>query len=189
MKKLYNHLLLITTIVAFNISNANALETYVEGQSGSLMGMAHISGGLRFADRHNLQAGVGYVTKLSNHAEMTLLSLRYRYDSPLQYQLGDMVFKPFNIGMGLLIGSHNELFVTLPDRYPDGYYMPSALRLVFNYQATLQFSPQWEAFLDISAIDVGLLGYVREPGFYNDNYDFFGLSGITNWGLGLRYTF
>lgn len=167
----------------------HAAETYLDFQSGSLMGMGHLSYGVRLADRHNLQAGVGYVPKRSDHAEMTLFSLRYRYDSGFRWSVAGLTLNPLSLGTSLLIGNHRELFVRLPDRYPDDYYMPSALRLVFNYQATLELTPQWQAFADISALDVGVLGYVREPEFYNKHYDFLGLDGITYWGLGVRYVF
>lgn len=166
-----------------------AMEEYMDVQSGSLMGLGHVSYGARFNERHNVMVGAGYVPKLSYHREMMLYSLRYRYDHVAQWNIGGMTFKPFSVGAGFLIGDHSDLFLILPDRYPEGYYAPSALRIVFNYQASLQVTPKVNAYFDISIVDVGLLGYVREPEFYRDNYDYFGLEGITNWGFGVRYVF
>lgn len=180
---------LLASLTLFIHAASGDTDTYVDVQSGSLMGLVHVAYGARFADHHAVQVGAGYVPKRSDHAELTLFSLRYRYDSSVRWAVAGMTLNPFSIGSGLLIGNHHDLFVKLPDRYPDGYYTPSALRLVFNYQATLQIDPHWQAYVDFSVLDVGLLGYVREPEFYIDNYDYLGLEGITNWGFGVRYEF
>lgn len=166
-----------------------SMKEYVDVQSGSLMGLVHASYGTRFHERHNIMVGAGYVPKLSYHREMMLYSLRYRYDHSAQWSINGMTFKPFSVGAGFLVGDHSDLFLVLPDRYPEGYYAPSALRIVFNYQASLQVTPSVQAYFDMSVLDVGLLGYVREPDFYNDNYDYLGLEGITSWGFGVRYGF
>ncbi|MGR6872611.1 hypothetical protein ACU6U9_09965 [Pseudomonas sp. HK3] len=162
---------------------------YLDVQSGSLMGLVHASYGAVFAERHNVMVGVGYVPKLSYHREMMLYSLRYRYDHSASWDIAGMAFKPFSVGTGLLIGDHSDLFLQLPDKYPEGYYTPTAFRIVFNYQASLQVTPQLNAYFDMSILDVGLIGYVREPEFFNDNYDYLGLEGIANWGFGARYVF
>ena len=180
---------LFTLLLLMPPALSHATVQYLDLQSGSLMGMVHLSYGARFADHHSVQAGAGYVPKRSDHAEMTLYSIRYRYDSGIAWTIGNITLNPFSLGTGLLIGNHRELFVKLPERYPDGYYTPSALRLVFNYQATLNLNQHWQTYFDISILDVGLLGYVREPEFYYNNYDFLGLEGITNWGFGARYAF
>ncbi len=179
-------LALIITVLALP---SRAMESYVDVQSGSLMGLVHASYGARFNEHHNVMTGIGYVPKLSYHREMALYSLRYRYDHSAQWDIRGMGFKPFSVGAGFLIGEHSDLFLQLPDRYPSGYYAPSALRIVFNYQATLEITPQLSAYFDMSIIDVGLIGYIREPEFYHDNYDFLGLEGVTNWGFGVRYAF
>ncbi|MEH6347503.1 MAG: hypothetical protein V7785_20575 [Bermanella sp.] len=170
---------------------ANA--SYVDLQSGSLMGMVHASYGDSFFDNHHLSAGMGYVPKLDNHAEMTLFSLRYRYQNPYRFDFNveghDFQFSPVNFGTSLLYGNHSDLFLELPDQYPKGYYKPTALRIIFNYQSILHISDKTEVYFDISILDVGLITYVREPEFFMDNYDYLGLEGITNWGFGLRRHF
>ncbi len=166
---------------------------YVGLQSGSLMGLTHASIGDSFFDNHHLSAGLGYVPKLDNHAEMTLVSFRYRYQNPYRWNFKAFdrawSLSPGNVGMSFLIGSHKDLFVELPDQYPDDYYQPTAIRLVFNYQSILKISETTEMYFDISILDVGLISYVREPEFFIDNYDYLGLEGVTNWGFGLRRHF
>jgi len=140
-----------------------------------------------------VSAGVGYVPKLDNHEEMSMVSLRYRYQNPYQFNFSvkdrDFGISPVNFGMAVLVGSHKDLFVELPDKYPSGYYNPTAIRLIFNYQSILHLSEKTEVYFDISVLDVGLISYVREPEFFMDNYDYLGLEGVTNWGFGMRHQF
>jgi len=180
--------LIFSLFGAINVSAFDDVEDYLDLQSGSLMGLAHASYGARL-DSHNLMIGIGYVPELSYHKEMLLYSLRYRYENPTSWDIKGMAFTPFNFGVGVLIGDHPDLFVQLPERYPDGYYTPSAFRIIFNYQAALQVTPQLQAYFDMSIMDVGFIGYIREPDFYHDNYDYIGLEGIMNWGFGARYVF
>ena len=166
---------------------------YLDVQSGSLMGLVHASAGYEFSERHHVMGGLGYVPKLDDHREMGLASIRYRYQNPAQWNFTvadrEWIVKPFNIGAGLLYANHDDLFVELPSQYPDGYYGPTGLRAIFNYQAIVQFDNSMEAYLDISVLDYGLAYYIREPDFFYENYDFLGLDGITNWGVGMRYWF
>lgn len=186
----FGRVLLLVTSLAYvgAVAAFDDVEEYLDIQSGSLMGLVHASYGAK-AGNHNVLLGAGYVPKLSYHKEMMLYSLRYRYDNPTSWDVKGMKFTPFNVGVGLLIGDHSDLFLQLPDRYPEGYYTPSAFRIVFNYQASLQITPELQAYFDMSIIDVGFIGYIREPDFYNDNYDYLGLEGVTNWGFGARYVF
>lgn len=180
---------LFITAMALSASAAQAYDQYVDVQSGSLLGLVHVSYGAEFSQHHNVLVGVGYVPKLSYHREMALYSLRYRYDQHAAWDVSGMKLEPFNFGVGFLIGDHDDLFLQLPSKYPSGYYAPSALRIVFNYQANLYITQTLSAYFDMSILDVGFIGYIREPGFYNDNYEFLGLEGITNWGVGVRYAF
>lgn len=180
---------IISVLSTVNVWAFEKSSEYLDVQSGSLMGLAHVSYGNVFAKGHNVLVGVGYVPELSYHKEMLLYSLRYRYDHSASWNVAGMQFKPFSVGTGLLVGDHSDLFLQLPDQYPEGYYTPTAFRIVFNYQASLQVTPKLNAYFDMSILDVGLLGYVREPEFFNDNYDYLGLEGVTNWGFGARYVF
>ncbi len=167
---------------------------YLDVQSGSLMGVVHISAGHAFWERHHFTAGIGYVPKLDNHAEMSLYSFRYRYQHPASWEFNwpngfQWSLLPFNVGITYLLGDHDRLFFDLPDQYPHKYYFPTGKRLVFTYQTIFRMNENVDAYIDFSIIDVGLASYVREPDFFYENYDFLGLEGITNWGVGIRYQF
>jgi hypothetical protein len=184
----------IAVVLLLTLSQAQwANAVFMDLQSGSLMGMVHASIGGTFSDNHHITTGVGYVPKLDNHEEMNMVSLRYRYQHPYQFSFKvkdrDYSLSPASFGVGFLVGSHKDLFVKLPDQYPDDYYQPTAIRVVFNYQSTLQINAHTQVYFDISVLDVGLVSYVREPDFFMDNYDYLGLDGITNWGFGLRHSF
>ena len=163
---------------------------YMDVQSGSSMGLAHVSVGMAFNERHHLMMGGGYVPESSDHEEMGLISLRYLYKSPYAWELGEhWSIMPLNVGIGVLYSLHDDLSFDTPSNTPDGYYGPTNTRLILNYQTVLRFNPQFEAYIDFSMIEMGIASYVRDPGFYNDNYGFLGLAGITNWGVGMRYYF
>lgn len=158
------------------------------------MGVIHASAGYEVWDRHHFSAGLGYVPKLDSHAEMTLYSFKYRYQHPASWTFdwpADFQWSllPFNFGITYLLGDHERLFFDLPVQYPSKYYFPTGKRLVFSYQTIFKLNEKIDAYIDFSIIDVALASYVREPDFFYENYDFLGLSGITNWGVGMRYQF
>lgn len=189
-----NTLLRLSLLLLFSpYMLASEKGVYLDVQSASLMGLVHGSVGYEFSERHHVMAGLGYVPRLDDHREMALASVRYRYQNPMQwnFEITDqtITFKPFNLGAGLLYAKHDDLFVSLPSQYPAGYYGPTGLRAIFNYQAIVQFDASLEVYLDISIVDFGLAYYIREPDFFYNNYDFLGLDGITNWGVGMRYWF
>lgn len=186
--------LIVLLCVVLGANSSEARGYNLDIQSGSLMGLVHVSIGTAFWQRHNLSAGIGYVPKLDYHAEMALYSFRYRYQHPKFWQFTlpsdhQVTVLPFNVGVSLLLGDDESLYFDLPDRYPDNYYTPTGKRIVFNYQTIFMFTPELEFYIDFSVLDVGLIGYIREPDFYYDNYDFLGLDGITTWGFGMRYQF
>lgn len=180
--------LLILTLLCMPIPKA--LSTYVDAQSGSLMGLVHVSMGKQFFNHHYFSSGLGYVPKLDNHSEMSMFSVRYRYQHPYRPNIyKHFTMSPINLGLGILVASHKDLFVELPNQYPDDYYHPTATRVIINYQNIIHLAPRMELYFDLSILDVGLISYVRQSNFFRDNYRYLGLEGITNWGFGLRHRF
>lgn len=190
---IYLTIILGLNSLAAQAGPAQTNSTFADMQSGSLLGMANLSIGQQFFDNHNFSIGAGYVPKSDSHEELTLFSLRYRYQHPAHWNIGhqhsQFKFSPFNLGITTLIGNHQDLFVELPQHYPDDYYLPTAFRLLMNYQSSLHLPNNYEAYFDISVLDVGLVSYLRDPDFYAEHYDFGGLAGISSWGFGLRKHF
>lgn len=158
------------------------------------MGVIHGSAGYEAWSRHHVSAGIGYTPKLDHHAEMMLLSFKYRYQHPVSWMFdAPSGFRwsllPLNFGITYLLGYHERLFFDLPSHYPSKYYFPTGKRVLFTYQTLFKLNDRVDAYIDFSMIDVALASYIREPEFFYDNYDFLGLSGVTNWGFGIRYKF
>lgn len=174
-------------------NRAFAVKHSLEFQTGAMLGAAHISYGITFAEKHTLAIGFGYVPKVSYHDEMTLTSLKYRYESgwryPFTFMGHNLEFSPLSVGITTITGHDDEIYSELPEGIPDGYYFPTARRILFNYQATVKLHYKMEAYMDWSILDVGLINYARNFDFYRDNYDFFGLEGIVTYGFGFRKTF
>ena len=153
------------------------------------MGDLHLSYGRSWNERHSLMAGIGFVASHSNHESMKLFSAQYQYHVPYKINIGTVQWQPFLFGVGLIKSDHKDLFTKLPEQYPNHYYPPTALHFLFNYQSRVQINRHWQASFNISTMDVALISYVRQSDYYRENYDFFGLDGITAWGLGVRYDF
>lgn len=162
----------------------------VDVKSGALMGLLHVSAE-NHVGQHRFKAGLGYTPKLDEQREMALASIGYAYEGSTRIQLPwqGYAVKPWLFGVGILHGNHDDLFTRLPDQYPDGYYKPTSIRILFNYQITLETQTPWEWYLDFTVLDVGFINYIRQTEFYVDNYEFLGLSGVTNLGFGARYRF
>jgi len=165
----------------------------LELQSSSMMGFAHLSYGYTFAEKHTVSIGFGYVPELSHHEEMTMTSLKYRYESGVRIPFslfGQAIeFSPFNFGVATITGHQDEIYSDLPEYIPDGYYFPTARRVLINYQANFKLPYQFETYIDWSILDVGLINYVRNAEFYNDHYKFLGIEGIVSYGVGVRKVF
>ncbi|QIZ83140.1 hypothetical protein HF888_02355 [Bermanella marisrubri] len=162
----------------------------VDLKSGALMGLVHVSAE-NHVGQHRFKAGLGYTPKLDDQKEMGLASIGYAYEGSTRIELPwqGYTLKPWTVGVGILHGNHDDLFTRLPDQYPDGYYKPTSIRILFNYQMTLETKTPWEVYVDLTVLDVGFINYIRQTEFYVDNYEFLGLSGITNLGFGARYRF
>jgi len=173
--------------------NSDAVEHFIEAQTGSMQGALHLSYGIKFAEKHHLSIGVGFVPELDNHEEMTITSFKYRFEGDTRYPVDlfgkEFEISPVNFGITSISGHQNEIHRKTPEYLPSGYYIPTARRVLFNYQTILKFDKTTEAYVDWTVLDVGLINYVRNFEFYVDNYDFFGLDGIVSYGLGLRKKF
>jgi len=173
--------------------NTQAVEHFVEAQSGSMQGALHLSYGLTFAKKHHLSMGVGFVPELDNHEEMTITSIKYRYEGETRIPVAlfnkPVEISPINFGITSISGHQDEIHRKNPEYLPSGYYMPTARRVLFNYQTILKFDQTTEAYVDWTILDVGLINYVRNFEFYKDNYDYLGLEGVVSYGFGLRKKF
>lgn len=162
----------------------------IEIQHAGMLGTGHISYGVRVFDNHIFSIGVGGTVASEHQDDMSIYSLKYRYafDTKIPFTLfeQEMNWEVASLSITGIQGNDNELYASLPDELPDGYYFPSANRVVFGLQSTLHVTPKHQIYWDWSVLDVGLVNYARNYAFYRDNYDFFGLEGIVSFGIGVR---
>jgi hypothetical protein len=84
------------------------------------------------------------------------------------------------VGLGLLYGQSDKLFVLLPDKYPAGYYPPSAIRFLLLTGVKQRFSKEHEVAFEFAWFDSEL------ERLYEDGQ----LDGIFRrgtYGIGYRY--
>jgi hypothetical protein len=171
----------------------SASNFFADAQTGAQKGLLHVSAGYRFFDKHQLSVGYGTVPKLTDHDELSIYSLNYMFHGSTTFDvefLGSVfAVKPVNFGVAAIQGDHEQLFKDLPERYPEGYYYPTANRILFEYQAEVSVSNKTDVFFKVSILDVGLANYVRNFSFYRSNYLGFGLNAITSWGVGISRRF
>lgn len=162
----------------------------IQYQTGGLIGSYNISYGLSWGS-HEIKLGTGYVEESTSSPEFNLFNINYNYNcfSPVHINTINANFNWCKLGLGLVHNTSNKLFTKLPSKYPDDYYYPTSTRMIFNYDLSLKFQNKIEIYTTFVAIDVGLSTYLRNADFFIDNYEFFGLSGVFNYGIGVRYDF
>lgn len=164
---------------------------YVILQSAGYLGFVAMGVGKSFG-RHKVNMLLGYVPEDVGGVEIWQYGFKYEWhpskDIPLGIPEENIRLDPFYIGMSIIYGYHDDLFVNEPSQYPSGYYPPTAFHVTFNIGASLQ---HWghTFFLEYTALDVGLVSYIKHQEFFADNYDYFGLEGIGSLAIGVKFNF
>ena len=167
-----------------------AAKTQLEFQTAGLIGLVHAFYGLNFDNKHTLSMGMGYVPKLTDHDEMNLFSVKYRYTPANKYIINvldnKMEWRPYSFSITLLHGKDHDIYKTLSYDPPKDYYIPTDNRLIFSMQTNFIVRDNIEIYWDWSVLDIGLVSYARNFEFYRDNYSFMGLAGVVSYGVGFR---
>ena len=159
-------------------------------QTAAFQGFIAAGAEWQFAKHHEIILLFGYVPAEVSGVSLWQATLKYEwrpFNEILFHTKSGKEYKvnPFHIGFGVIYGIHNDLFVILPDQYPDGYYAPTALRFILNMGASIK-KGKYTFFTELTFLDVGLIAYIDEPGFFRDNYDYWGLEGIASIGFGVK---
>ncbi|NVK23413.1 MAG: hypothetical protein HWE10_00660 [Gammaproteobacteria bacterium] len=162
----------------------------IEIQHAGMTGTVHVSYGIRVFDDHVFSIGAGMVNESSSHDDMEIYSLKYRYnfETRVPFKLFNRVveWQVASLSVTGIQGNDDNLYASLPDKIPDGYYLPTANRIVFGVQSTIHLNSKYQVYWDWSVLDVGLINLVRNYDFYRDNYKFAGLAGVVTYGIGMR---
>lgn len=172
-------------------SRKSRLIDYMVLQSGGYLGFIAVGVGKDFG-RHKINMLIGYVPEDVGGVEVWQFDFKYDWHPSQAIPFGDpqenIRLDPFYIGISVIYGAHNDLFLDEPEQYPTGYYPPTALRFSLNIGASLQYG-RHTFFLEYSALDVGLIAYRKHPEFFIDNYDYLGLEGIGSLAIGVKFEF
>ncbi|MDU0113344.1 hypothetical protein RT723_10125 [Psychrosphaera aquimarina] len=128
--------------------------------------------------------------KSSTHDDMNLFSVKYRYSMDTKYFFNvkdiPITWRPYSFSFTFLQGKDHDVYKTFPDNTPKDYYAATDQRLLFSMQTNFIIPNNIELYWDWSVLDIGLISYLRNYQFYQDNYSFLGLTGIVNVGVGFR---
>ncbi len=164
---------------------------YLIVQSAGYLGFIAIGLGKGFG-RHKVNMLIGYTPEDVGGIEIWQYNFKYEWHPlkgiPLRVPEKNIRLDPFYIGVSVIYGHHDGLFVNEPSQYPDGYYPPSAFHVTFNIGASLQHRGH-RLFLEYTALDVGLVSYIKHQEFFSDNYDYLGLEGIGSLAIGVKFNF
>ena len=164
---------------------------YMLVQSGGYHGFFAVGVGKDFG-RHKINMLIGYVPEDVGGVEVWQFDFKYDWHPSQAILFGapkeNIRLDPFYIGISLIYGVHDDLFVELPEQYPNDYYPSTALRSTLNIGASLQYG-RHTIFLEYTALDVGLISYIKNPDFFIDHYDFLGLEGIGSLAIGVKFEF
>jgi hypothetical protein len=92
----------------------------------------------------------------------------------------EVSLRPY-LGLGAIYSPDDELFLQLPEQYPKGYYVASALRPALFTGLRLQLNPSFSASLEYALLD-SELAYVKNRGGVSYNQ-------VGSVGFALHYNF
>ena len=167
--------ILLLLILLAPLAKANESPFEWEIQTGALKGSVHAAIGYELTSKHFVSLGLGYVPSEPDRDSFNIYSLNYMYRGATNYSLTSfdkkINLKPVNFGVSTIYADHEALFFSLPDGIPNGYYAPTALRILFEYELAAEISNDTDVFIKWSVLDVGLINYARNYSFYRVNYD------------------
>jgi hypothetical protein len=85
------------------------------------------------------------------------------------------------VGVSLHCSFDDDTFWSLPDMYPDGYYMPTALRASLRLGLEVRTN-RHAAYVEMSSLDIALHAKGR-------NWDTLGWEEVVTLGVGYRHLF
>ncbi|HET9237346.1 MAG TPA: hypothetical protein VFO10_08855 [Oligoflexus sp.] len=92
----------------------------------------------------------------------------------------EVSLRPY-LGLGAIYSPDDELFLQLPEQYPKGYYVPSALRPTLFTGLRLKLNPSFSASLEYALLD-SELAFVKNRGGISYNQ-------VGSVGFALHYNF
>ena len=138
---------------------------------------------------HALSLLVGYVPKGTAPEELWQLTLKYAYRPidpvPLNGEQAPSRWHPLHLGLGLVYGHHDRLFLRQPERYPPDYYPPTALLPTITV-GTSQEEGSRTVFLEFTMLARSVDAFFSNRRYFAEQYELLGLEAIGSLAFGLR---
>jgi len=181
-----------TLLIIWKALIPNHATTYVAGYSGALaMGV-----GWQLGQKHELTYLLGYApSRLGAAIDLWQSSIKYRWYILKPYALGKfhktlIRLRPVFVGLGVIYGHSDSLFIKNPDQYPeDFYYHPTKIRGLLSMGFGVHIGKHWDVYGEYNFIETGIEPYIRNFDFFRRNYAFWGLAGVGSLGAGFNYKF
>ena len=134
----------------------------VVAQSAGYLGALYLGAEYAVTEYYAIDFGYGYTPKALAGIDIQQYSLR----NSIRFSLieNKLFHLGTHLGLGLTYGNNNRLFIKQPEKYPIGYYQPSALRYILSWGLHTQVAGV-EVFSGLAFLDTELSPY------YNQNWE------------------
>lgn len=156
---------------------------FIEAQSGGYVGYVSAGFGYQLSRRWDTGLLFGYVPECAGGEDLYQISwknglhpFKYDFRNDRKKTVGELSIS--YIAVTLIYGFDDDLFLDLPDRYPRGYYPPTALHLALGLGAGIRYRSHG-LFFEASALDSGIRAFFYNLGFYS-------LGDIATFAVGYR---
>ena len=134
---------------------------------------------------------LGKATQSNSGEEIRQLTTKYEWHPFSGFTFVDkpdtkILWEPLYTGISFILidcdasyCDDERTFVRQPDRYPDSYYPPTAIIGTLNLGTTVTFG-KLILYAEVSMTSQGLDAYYHNRKYFEENYDYGGLKGITS---------
>ncbi|MFW7379015.1 MAG: hypothetical protein ACOH5I_09440 [Oligoflexus sp.] len=121
-------------------------------QSLGYQGAISLGGSYEITDWYALDLLYGYSSSAISGHTVQLLTVKNRFFWTGGYLESDLASRVY-LGIGFINGLNSGLFYRLPDRYPRGYYAPTALRSSLHLGWEGRLSQKWSTYGELVYLD------------------------------------
>lgn len=129
-------------------------------QTAGYQGMQTVGVGYEWLTYFETDVYFGYTPEEEGGQDIKSMSIKTYLISKDIHLYRDFAIN-FHTSLGILYGFGNDLFVDLPDRYPDHYYAPSAIRYLVSFGGQLKVDQSTYLYFDMNYLDSELAPYLQ----------------------------
>lgn len=150
--------LVVCTVLAYSKSYARSwyVPQAVINQSMGYQGAFSLGLGYQPARWYGLDFIYGYSPEAISGQDINLLVIKNRFFLSLQNPASTPKLQPY-LGLSLIKGFSEHLFLQLPEGYPTGYYPPTALRAALHLGIVAEISASLGFYSEFVLLDSELV--------------------------------